>query len=79
MARHSPCQAIDSERIAWIVKMKEQGAKNAEIASVQKVSVRRVQQLYSRYRKNGELPIFGRAGRPTKPRLPLKIVYDCNA
>jgi putative transposase len=58
---------LDSDRIAWIVKMKEQGAKNAEIASVQKVSVRRVQQLYSRYRKDHQLPVLGRAGRPSKP------------
>ncbi len=57
---------LDDSRIAWIIRMKEQGAKNSEIASVQKVSVRRVQQIYAQYRKSEQIPSLGKPGRPRK-------------
>ncbi len=57
---------LDDSKIAWIIKMKEQGVKNAEIASVQKVSIRRVQQIYAEYRKSKQIPSLKKAGRPKK-------------
>jgi putative transposase len=57
---------LDGSRIAWIIRMKEQGVKNAEIASVQKISIRRIQQIYAQYRKGKNVPSLKRAGRPKK-------------
>jgi putative transposase len=57
---------LDDSRIRWIIRMKEQGVKNAEIASVQKVSVRRIQQIYAQYKKNKQISLLGKPGRPKK-------------
>lgn len=61
-----PMVKLDGARIAWIIRMKEQGVKNAEIASVQKISIRRIQQIYAQYRKGKQIPSLKRAGRPKK-------------
>ena len=57
---------LDDSRIRWIIRMKEQGVKNREIASVQKVSIRRVQQIYAEYRRSRQTPLLGKPGRPRK-------------
>ncbi|MGI0063104.1 MAG: DDE-type integrase/transposase/recombinase [Nitrosopumilaceae archaeon] len=58
---------LDDDRIRWIIKCRDEGIKNADIADVQKITVRRVQQIYSSYRKNSKLPVLKSPGRPTKP------------
>jgi len=57
---------LDDSKIRWMVKMKKQGVRNEEIASVQKVSVRRVQQIYAQYKRTGQMPSLRRSGRPVK-------------
>ena len=57
-------QKLDPIQISWIIKSKEDGAKNADVASSMKISVRWVQKLYSRYRRTGAVPILGKPGRP---------------
>jgi len=55
---------LTDDQIKWIVKQKIEGKlKNEEIAAVQGISVRRVQQIYSLYKKNGSLPVLKKAGR----------------
>jgi len=55
---------LTDDQIRWIVKQKIEGKlKNEEIASIQGISVRRVQQIYSLYKKNGSLPVLKKAGR----------------
>jgi putative transposase len=54
---------LDPVKVAWIIGQKEKKAKNALIASSTKVSVRRVQRLWSSYRANGIVPELGRPGR----------------
>ena len=55
---------LTDDQIKWIVKQKVEGKlKNEEIASVQRIFVRRVQQIYSAYKKNGSLPVLKKAGR----------------
>lgn len=53
--RDIPMVKVDDSRIEWIIRMKERGVKNAEIASVQKVSIRRMQQIHAQYRKSGSI------------------------
>jgi putative transposase len=55
---------LDQAQIEWIIKTKKEGKKNQDIASIQEVSVRRVQQLYGEYRKTGTIPSLKRPGRP---------------
>ncbi|MGC8614128.1 MAG: hypothetical protein ACP5L2_07860 [Conexivisphaera sp.] len=58
---------LDGEQIRWIVGAKDKGElTNREIADAQGISVRRVQQLYSEYRRSGSVPEPRRAGRPGK-------------
>jgi len=54
---------LDPVKVAWIIAQKEGGARNEKIASSVKVSIRRVQELYSSYKKTGTIPELGRPGR----------------
>jgi putative transposase len=58
---------LDEDRIRWIIKCKDEGKKNEDIANVQKISVRRVQQIYSWYQKNKMVPTLRKPGRHVKP------------
>ena len=63
---HRIMQKLDPIQISWIIKSKEVGAKNADVASSMKISVRWVQKLYSRYRSTGTVPVLGKPGRPKR-------------
>ncbi|MDG7013775.1 MAG: hypothetical protein JRN46_06085 [Nitrososphaerota archaeon] len=54
---------LDPVKVEWIVRQKEKGTRNATIAESMKVSVRRVQMLWSLYRAKGEVPELKRPGR----------------
>lgn len=59
-------QKLDPVQISWIVKAKENGAKNADVAKSMKISARWVQKLYSRYCSTGAVPVAGKPGRPKR-------------
>ena len=44
---------LDPVKVTWIIRQKENGTRNSVIADTMKVSVRRVQRLYSVYRATG--------------------------
>ncbi len=54
---------LDPVKVEWIIRQKENGSKNALIANTMKISVRRVQKLYSAYRKTGTIPELKKPGR----------------
>ena len=54
---------LDPVKVAWIIRQKENGARNETIARSMGVSVRRVQSLYSSYMRTGSVPELGRPGR----------------
>ena len=58
---------LDQAQIEWIIKAKERRVKNEDIARSMGISIRRVRQLYSLYRKSGAIPVLGRPGRPRTP------------
>lgn len=60
---------LEQKQIEWIIKAKNEGRKNSEIAYIQGISVRRVQQLYSTYKKNGSIPTLRKPGRPRAPDI----------
>jgi putative transposase len=54
---------LNDAQIRWIVKAKEDGIKSRDIASIQSVSVRRVEQIYTQYKRDGCIPSLKKAGR----------------
>ncbi|MBU4300547.1 IS481 family transposase, partial [archaeon] len=59
---------LNNEKIRWIIRQKDKRAiKNADISFSQKVTVRRINQLYSEYTKTGIMPVLKKCGR--KPKL----------
>jgi hypothetical protein len=67
---------LSEDQIKWIVNAKLKGKlTNREIASVQGVSTRRVQQLYSEYKSTGVIHVQKKAGRHKRP-LPEQVKYE---
>ena len=69
---------LDPVKVGWIVREMEKGDKDsAEIATSMGVSVRRVQQIYAKYRKTGKVPALGMPGRP-KVEIPdhVKMIVE---
>ena len=58
---------LDEKKINWLIKWKQRGHKNADIANGLKITPRRVQQIYSQYRTTRKIPILKTPGRPRKP------------
>ena len=54
---------LNPVKVEWIIRQKESGALNSEIARAMDVSERRVQSLWSVYRATGEVPSLKRPGR----------------
>ncbi len=63
---HRIMQKLDPIKVSWIIRQKENGMKNADVASSMKISTRWVQKLYSRYRSTGTVPILKKPGRPKR-------------
>ena len=57
---------LDERRIRWIVQQKLRGAWAADIALIQHVSRRRVEQVWEAYRRDGAIPTLKKPGRPRK-------------
>jgi len=55
---------LSDEKMVWVVNAKKSGLASRDIASTQNVSIRRVEQIYAKYRKSGAVPSLKRAGRP---------------
>ncbi|MFP3130315.1 MAG: hypothetical protein RXR51_01850 [Nitrososphaeria archaeon] len=64
---------LSEDQVKWIVNAKLEGKlTNREIASVQGVSTRRVQQLYREYKSTGVIHVQKKAGRYKQP-LPEQV------
>ena len=67
---------LSEDQVKWIVNAKLKGKlTNREIASVQGVSTRRVQQLYSEYKSTEVIRVQKKAGRHKQP-LPEQVKYE---
>jgi len=62
---------LNERKIRWIIHEKLRGRGTGELALIQRVSSRRIKQLWREYRRNGRLPTLGKPGRPRK-HLPIK-------
>ncbi len=61
---------LDEKAIKWIIREKEKGTPAKEIAEIEGVTPRRVNQIYKQYKDTGEIP------RLRKPRRPKKLTEE---
>ncbi|MFP3166647.1 MAG: hypothetical protein RXR36_05135 [Nitrososphaeria archaeon] len=67
---------LSKDQAKWIVNAKLEGKlTNREIESVQGISTRRAQQLYSEYKSTGVIYVQKKAGRHKQP-LPEQVKYE---
>jgi len=57
---------LNERKISWIIQQKLGGRGTGELALIQRVSRRRVEQLWQAYRRTGILPTLKQPGRPSK-------------
>ncbi|MBS7623389.1 transposase family protein [Candidatus Bathyarchaeota archaeon] len=55
---------LNERKIRWIIQQKLRGRGAGELALIQRVSHRRVEQLWQTYRRTGTIPTLGTPGRP---------------
>ncbi len=65
--RGIPMVKLDENKIRWIIQSKNEKVKNLDISVILKITPRRVQQVYSQYKKTKKIPTLKRPGRPKKP------------
>jgi len=63
---------LNERKIRWIIQQKLGGRGTGEIALIQRVSRRRVEQLWQAYRLAGVLPALKKAGRPRNATISLR-------
>jgi len=83
----NPCVKLDEKTIKWIIREKEKGTPTKEIAEIEGITPRRVNQIYKQYKDTGEVPKPKNPGRPKKELSEEEIKaikegydeYKCNA
>ena len=63
---------LNERKIRWIIQQKLGGRGTGEIALIQRVSRRRIEQLWQAYRRTGILPTLKKPGRPSKAPISLR-------
>jgi putative transposase len=59
---------LNNRKIRWLIQEKLRGRGAGELALIQKVTRRRIEQLWQNYRKTGVMPILRNPGRPRSSR-----------
>ena len=63
---------LNERKLRWIIQQKLGGRGTGEIALIQRVSRRRIEQLWQAYRRTGILPTLKKPGRPSKASVSLR-------
>ena len=63
---------LNDRKIRWIIQEKLRGRGAGELALIQRVSRRRIEQLWQAYRRTGVLPALKKPGRPKKASISLR-------
>jgi len=59
---------LNERRVHWLIRQKQKGVTSKDLAVTMKLSRRRVEQIWKRYRDTGQEPLVGaKMGPPTKP------------
>jgi len=64
---------LNERKIRWIIQQKLGGRGTGEIALIQRVTRRRIEQLWQAYRRTGILPTLNQPGRPSKAPVSLQL------
>jgi putative transposase len=59
---------LNDRKVRWLIQEKLKGRGSGELALIQKVTRRRVEQLWQAYRLTRTMPTLQKPGRPTKSR-----------
>ena len=59
---------LNDRKVRWLVQEKRKGRGSGELAPIQKVTRRRVEQLWQAYRLTGSMPTLKKPGRPRNDR-----------
>ena len=78
---------LDEKAIRWIIREKEKGTPSKIIVEIEKITPRRVNQIYKQYRETEEIPKLRKPGRPKKELTEEELEaiketyeeYRCNA
>jgi len=62
---------LNERKIRWIVHEKLRGRGTGELALIQRISRRRVEQLWQAYKRDGAIPVLKKLGRPKKASISL--------
>ncbi len=54
---------LNNKKVGWIIREKQKGTKNKTIALIQKISARRIRQIYSQYKKTKQIPKLKKCGK----------------
>ena len=57
---------LNDRKVLWLIQEKRKGRGSGELALIQKVTRRRVEQLWQAYRRTGAMPTLKRPGRPKR-------------
>jgi len=63
---------LNERKIRWIVHEKLRGRGAGELALIQRVSRRRIEQLWQTYKRDRAIPVLKKPGRPGKVSISLK-------
>ena len=63
---------LNERKIRWIIQEKLRGRGAGELALIQRVSRRRIEQLWQAYRRTDVLPALKKPGRPRKASISLR-------
>jgi len=69
---------LNQRKIKWIIKQKEMGTTNREISTIQKITPRRIRQLYSQYKLTNQIPKLNKPGKQKREltELEKKLIID---
>ena len=65
---------LDDRKIRWIIQQKLRGRGVGELALIQRVSRRRIEQLWQAYKRNSAIPVLKKPGRPRKANIALRDI-----
>ena len=63
---------LNDRKIRWIIQQKLRGRSTGELALIQRVSRRRIEQIWKAYRRDGVIPALKKPGRPRKASISIK-------
>jgi len=60
---------LNNKKVAWIVRQMDNGGNSETIARIQKITQRRVQQIYRQYKTENQTPKLKKCGKPKSEPL----------